>query len=46
MLRKYIADSAELWEGNCETLPVSIVSGVVGTHVGPGAVAVTFFEKK
>ncbi len=43
LLRKYIADSAELWEGNCETLPVSIVSGVVGTHVGPGAVAVAFF---
>ncbi|MBO7250402.1 MAG: DegV family protein, partial [Clostridia bacterium] len=26
-----------------EELPVSIISSVVGTHVGPGAVAVAFF---
>lgn len=43
LLRKYIADSAALWEGRREALPVSIVSSVVGTHVGPGAVAVAFF---
>lgn len=43
LLQKYIADSAALWEGKCEHLPVSIVSSVVGTHVGPGAVAVAFF---
>ena len=43
LLRKYIADSAALWEGYREDLPVSIVSSVVGTHVGPGAVAVAFF---
>ena len=43
LLRKYIADSAALWEGHREDLPVSIVSSVVGTHVGPGAVAVAFF---
>ena len=43
LLQKYIVDSAALWEGNCENLPVSIVGSVVGTHVGPGAVAVAFF---
>ena len=43
LLQKYIQDSAALWEGHVENLPVSIVSSVVGTHVGPGAVAVTFF---
>ena len=43
LLQKYIADSAALWEGKREQLPVSIVSSVVGTHVGPGAVAVAFF---
>lgn len=43
LLQKYIADSAALWEGKRESLPVSIVGSVVGTHVGPGAVAVAFF---
>lgn len=45
LLQKYIADSAALWEGQVENLPVSIVSSVVGTHVGPGAVAVAFFAQ-
>lgn len=43
LLRKYIRDSAALWEENREDLPVSLVGSVVGTHVGPGAVAVAFF---
>jgi len=43
LLQKYIQDSVSLWEGHVETLPVSIVGSVVGTHVGPGAVAVAFF---
>ena len=43
LLQKYIQDNAQLWEGHVENLPVSIVSSVVGTHVGPGAVAVSFF---
>ena len=43
LLQKYIQDSATLWEGHVENLPVSIVGSVVGTHVGPGAVAVAFF---
>lgn len=43
MLQKYVQDSAALWEGRCEKLPVSIVGSVVGTHAGPGAVAVAFF---
>lgn len=45
LLRKYIADSARLWEGHIDTLPVSTVGGAIGTHVGPGAVAVAFFQK-
>ncbi len=43
LLQKYILDSAALWEGHVEHLPVSIVGSVVGTHAGPGAVAVAFF---
>ncbi len=44
LLKKYITDSAELWQGNMEELPVQIVGSVVGTHAGPGAVAVAFFS--
>ena len=44
LLQKYIADSAQLWQGNVEKLPVRVVGSVVGTHAGPGAVAVAFFS--
>ena len=44
LLQKYIADSAQLWQGNAETLPIRVVGSVVGTHAGPGAVAVAFFS--
>lgn len=43
MLKKYMEDSAQLWQGRVDSLPVSIVGSVVGTHAGPGAVAVAFF---
>ena len=43
LLRKYIDDSAALWEEYRKELPVCTVGSVVGTHVGPGAVAVAFF---
>ena len=42
LLRKYRLESEELWDP--ET-PEELVCGVVGTHAGPGAVAVAFFEK-
>jgi DegV family protein with EDD domain len=45
LLQKYIADSADLWEGQTQDLPISSVGCTIGTHVGPGAVAVAFFEK-
>ena len=44
LLRKYIDDSAQLWQDWDGALPVSIVGSVVGTHAGPGAVAVAFFS--
>ena len=43
LLQKYIQDSSALWEGNCDSLPCTVVGSVVGTHAGPGAVAVAFF---
>lgn len=44
LLRKYIADSAELWEGKIDKLPIATVGCTIGTHAGPGAVAVAYFE--
>lgn len=44
LLQKYIQDSAALWADARQELPIAIVGSVVGTHVGPGAVAVAFFS--
>ena len=44
LLRKYISDSEDLWMGHTNALPISTVGCTIGTHVGPGAVAVAFFE--
>ncbi len=43
LLQKYIRDSSALWEGNVSRLPSALIGSVVGTHAGPGAVAVAFF---
>lgn len=45
LLLKYVKDSSELWEGKVDELPVHTVGCTIGTHVGPGAIAVAFFEK-
>lgn len=46
LLRKYIDDSRSVWEAHVERdeLPVLLVGATIGTHVGPGAVAVAFFR--
>ena len=44
LLRKYVEDSAELWRGHLNELPAAMIGSVVGTHAGPGAVAVAFFK--
>lgn len=46
MLLKYIEDSKHLWEGNLEKVRYTTVGSVIGTHAGPGAVAVAFFKKQ
>lgn len=45
LLQKYIKDSTALWQGNVEKLDYTIIGSGVGTHVGPGAIAVAFFKK-
>ncbi len=45
LLQKYIEDSAYLWEGNAHTLRTTAIGSVIGTHIGPGAIAAAFFAK-
>lgn len=45
LLQKYITDSADLWRGSKNALNVTPIGSVIGTHAGPGAVAVAFFAK-
>ena len=44
LLQKYIHDSASLWQEHTGELRHTIVGSVVGTHAGPGAIAVAFFR--
>ena len=45
LLKKYITDSAPLWENGVEALRYTSIGSVVGTHAGPGAIAAAFFRK-
>ena len=45
-LEKYIRDSAHLWKEHAEEIPSYVVGATIGTHIGPGAVGVAFFEKE
>lgn len=45
LLDKYVEDSRELWQDALEEIPRSLLCSVIGTHVGPGAVAAAFFKK-
>ena len=45
LLDKYVEDSRELWKDAMEEIPRSLLCSVIGTHVGPGAVAAAFFKK-
>ena len=46
LLKKFVSDSASIWEqGEAPVRTVPLCS-VVGTHAGPGAVVVAFFRKK
>ena len=40
-LQKYLQGSSLMGD---KCLPISVVGGAVGTHAGPGAVAVAFFQ--
>ena len=45
LLQKYITDSERLWKDGTEELRYTPIGSAIGTHAGPGAVAVAFFKK-
>ena len=47
LLKKYLDDNRAIWEGVVaeEDLPIASVGATIGTHVGPGAIALAFFAK-
>lgn len=45
LLLKYIEDSKYIWDKGLDTVRYTTIGSVIGTHAGPGAVAVAFFKK-
>lgn len=45
LLVKYIEDSKHIWEDGVDKVRYTTIGSVIGTHAGPGAVAVAFFKK-
>lgn len=44
LLLKYIEDSKHIWEKGLHQVRYTTIGSVIGTHAGPGAVAVGFFK--
>ena len=44
-LKKYLNDSENLWKNETDSVPYFMIGSTIGTHVGPGAIAVAFFGK-
>lgn len=45
LLLKYIEDSKHIWEAGLESVRYTVIGSVIGTHAGPGAIAVAFLKK-
>lgn len=45
LLKQFISETESVWENVNTPLVISQVGSVIGTHAGPGAVAVAFFKK-
>lgn len=44
-LNKYLEDSAILWKDSTNDVPIYQIGSTIGTHIGPGGIAVAFFSK-
>ncbi len=45
LIQKYAEDNAPLWREHTDSLPIQSVGGTIGTHAGPGAIAVAWVAK-
>ncbi len=45
LLKQFINETESVWKNTNTPLVISQVGSVIGTHAGPGAVAVAFFKK-
>ena len=47
LLRKYLDDNRAIWAERVpeDQLPITSVGATIGTHVGPGAIALAFFRR-
>ena len=45
LLQKYKEDSKHLWQDGVDNLRSTCIGSVIGTHAGPGAIAVAFFQQ-
>lgn len=43
LLQSYLQSSAALWREGIGNVPASSIGSTIGTHVGPGAIAIAFF---
>ncbi len=45
LLEKFKKDTGELWKEGSHKIAVSHIGSTIGTHIGPGAIAIAFFCK-
>lgn len=45
LMHKYVEDNSSLWADHVKELSVETVGGTIGTHAGPGAIAVAWVFK-
>lgn len=46
LLQKYLQDSAHLWKEHIDEVPSYCIGSTIGTHIGPGSIAVAYFAEK
>ena len=45
-VKKFIDSNPDIWQGAVEPLPIYRIGGTVGTHAGPGAIALAWIADK
>lgn len=46
LLQKYRKDHEYLYKDYADELPISLIGSAIGTHIGPGAIAIAFYTKQ